>query len=85
MDLEVPLTALPSLTKLRNIPEGEEKWDCQEQTANTQPTLSVLPDGIANALQSNIGEDDQPSKETKDTEVMMMNNASMNKNMTKRT
>jgi hypothetical protein len=69
MDLEVPLSALPSLTKLRNIPEGEEKWDCQEQAASTQPALSVLPDGIANALQSNIEEDDQPSNVTKDTEV----------------
>jgi hypothetical protein len=35
MGLEVPLTALPSLAKLRNIPEGEEKWDCQEQAAST--------------------------------------------------
>ena len=85
MDLEVPLSALPSLTKLRNIPEGEEKWDCQEQAASTQPDLSVLPDGIANALQSNTGEDDQPSNVTKDTEVTVMKNASMNKKITKRT
>ena len=48
MNLEVPPSVLPSLTKLRNITEGEEKWDCSAQTTETQPYLSALPDGIPN-------------------------------------
>ena len=52
MNLEVPPSVLPSLTKLRNITEGEEKWDCSVQATETQPYLSALPDGIPNNANS---------------------------------
>ncbi len=68
MNLEVPPSVLPSLTKLRNITEGEEKWDCSAQTTETQPYLSALPNGIPNnkkrSEQSSTEGNDQSDSES---------------------
>ena len=68
MNLEVPPSVLPSLTKLRNITEGEEKWDCSAQTTETQPYLSALPNGIPNnkkrSEQSSTEGNDQANSES---------------------
>jgi hypothetical protein len=73
MNLEVPPSVLPSLTKLRNIPEGEEKWDCSAQTTETLPHLSVPPNGVQNkrnrSEQSSIeGDDQRPKKKVRNDE-----------------
>jgi hypothetical protein len=52
-----------------NIPEGEEKWDCNAQIAGTQDsTPSVPPNGMQHKInkseQSNIEGDDQTNCES---------------------
>ena len=75
VNLEVPPSALPSLTKLRNIPEGGEKWDCNEQTARALLHPSVFPDGKIDKAnepeQSIINGSDRPNDESGDLDRPM--------------